>query len=80
MNCIVILDMKERKDRKIIGPCLRTEAAAENQDRGESNCSWCAWNGSKSLGKEAEGIGNSRKQLDHPEQKSPKILKGIMET
>ena len=37
---------------------------------GDTNCNWCSWNGSQESEKERErgGIGNQRKNRDHPYQ------------
>ena len=42
--------MKESKRiDKYLDPCERTNKAAEHEGNGDTNSSWCAWNGSKRI-------------------------------
>ena len=53
---------KTEKKRQILGSCLRTEDVEEHEGVGDTNCTWCSWNGPK----ETEEIGDQRKNQDHP--------------
>ena len=43
---------------KVLESCQRTKKAAEHKGDGDTNCSWCTWNGSQKFGKGAGGVGN----------------------
>ena len=36
-NCLV--------DKQILGPCQRTEQTVKHAGDGDTDCSWCTWNG-----------------------------------
>ena len=59
-------NQRKRKDRKILEPCSRTKKVVEHKGKGNTDFSWCVWNGSQRL----EGIGrfgNQSKILYHPD-------------
>ena len=66
--------MKEsEKIKKILGFCLKTKKAVEQVVDGDTNSNWFAWNGHQILRKETGGIGNPRKNRDHPDHSITKI-------
>ena len=58
---------RKQKDRQIIGPCKRNKITGEQEGDGDTNRSWCTWNGGKSLRRMTGGIGNRRKDRYHPD-------------
>ena len=59
---------RNRKDRQILEPWLRTKITEEYESKSDTNCSWCTWNGLQILQKRIGGIGNQMKNqnlLDH---------------
>ena len=56
---------RKGKDRQIPGSCQRAEEADEHEGDGDTNCSWCPWNGPQEPGKETGWIGDQRKNRYH---------------
>ena len=61
------------QDRQILGPCLRAEKPVEHESDGDTNFSLCPWNKSLRLEKKTRGIGDQRKNQDHPDYSTVKI-------
>ena len=75
---------KRNGNDKQIGLCEKAVKAAEHEGNGDTNCSWCHWNGSQRLGKRTREIGNQMKNQDHSDysivkigQNSVKIPEGL---
>ena len=49
---------RKRKDRQVLGPCQRTEKVVELEGKGDTNCSWRAWNWAQKVEKDTRRIGN----------------------
>ena len=62
-----------QKNKQILGPCQRTKKNVEHKADGDTNCSWYTRNYSQMLGKKTGGIGNQRKNWDHPDHSIDKI-------
>ena len=45
----------------------------KHEGDGDTNSSWCTWNGSKRFRKTSEGTGNQRKNRNHPGNNIDKI-------
>ena len=53
---------EKRKDRQILWSCQRAEKVRVHEGDGNTNCSWCTWNGHERLGKKTGIIGDKRKK------------------
>ena len=83
MDFAVPLDYRVKimlKDRKIPGSCHRVEKFVEHEGDSDTNCIWCSWNSPQRLGKETGGTGDQRKNWDHPDCSTVKILKRLLKT
>ena len=45
----------------------------EHEVDGYTNCSWCAWNGTKEFWKETGGTGYQKKNRDYPNNNTDKL-------
>ena len=82
MNSEVLTDqkvkMKENEKINIYSDLAKElKRIIEHEDGGDTNCSWCTWNGPQRLVKETVGIGNKKKNQDHPDHSVVKIYKNI---
>ena len=64
---------ESEKDCQVLGSCQRTKRAVEYESDGYINCSWYTWNSPKRLEKMTWGIGNQRKNQNHPDHGIVKI-------
>ena len=64
---------RKRKDRQILGSCLKTEKVVEYEGDGDTNCNRCTWNDSYGLGEKTGRTGNQRKNRDHQKHNIVKI-------
>ena len=69
-----------KKIAKILGPCQRTKKAEEHEGDGDTNFSWCAWNGHQMLEKRTGISRIQRKNGDHPDYGIVKIDKNTEKT
>ena len=61
-------ERKLKKNRQVLGPCLRAEKAVKHEDDGDIKWSWCSLNNSQGLRKtqaELEMRGGIKDRLDH---------------
>ena len=80
-------EQKKQKGRQILGPCQKIKISVEPEGEGDSNCSWCVWNGPQSPRKRTWRTGIQRKNRDHPDyrlieigQKCSKDLRRLVVT
>ena len=57
---------RKQKDRRILGYCIRAEKVVEHEGNGDTNSSWCTWNGPQRSRKETGRNGNQKKNRDYP--------------
>ena len=55
---------RKRKERLVLGPCLRTKKATEHEGDGDTNCHWQTWNVLQKIGQWAGRTGNRRRNRD----------------
>ena len=75
--------IKENEKRVKYVDLLESFKTVEHQGDGETNCSWCTWNGLQVLRKKSGGIGDQKKNRDQPDQstvRSARILWRVQET
>ena len=49
---------RKRKERKVLGPCQRTQKAVEHMINGDTNCNKNTWNAPQRFAKGAARFGN----------------------
>ena len=64
---------RKRKDRQILGSCLRAEKLMKYEGDGDTNCSWNNWNGPQRHRKETMETEDQRKNREHLDHGTAKI-------